>query len=98
MFLICLWNVFEINRSKISFVFCIKIYLFFLGYKSCCCIDVSFGKLIKVKGNMGLLVSFGYFNFYLVIICIWSIVVLNGYIVEMNIKDFEMNCVGGSEF
>jgi len=50
-----------------------------------------------VKGNAGSLVSPGYPNSYPIITCTWSIVVPNGYIAEMNIKDFEMNCAGGSE-
>jgi len=67
------------------------------GYTSRCQTDVSPGKPIKVKGNAGSLVSPGYPNSYPIITCTWSIVVPNGYIAEMNIKDFEMNCAGGSE-
>lgn len=87
----CSWK----NRGKISV--CINFFLFLLGYKSRCRTDVNPGKPIRVKGNTGSLVSPGYPNSYPITSCTWRIVVPNGHIVEMNIKDFEMNCAGGSE-
>ncbi|XP_078352602.1 dorsal-ventral patterning tolloid-like protein 1 [Oculina patagonica] len=66
-------------------------------YTSRCRTDISPEEPIKVQGNTGSLVSPGYPNSYPIITCTWNIVVPDGYIVEMDVKDFEMDCAGNSE-
>ena len=50
-----------------------------------------------MQGHTGSLVSPGYPHSYPIITCTWNIKVPDGYIVEVDIEDFEMDCAGGSK-
>lgn len=62
-----------------------------------CRTDLNAENHITMKGSTGSLVSPGYPNSYPIITCTWSLVVPDGHILEMNVKDFEISCFGNSK-
>ncbi|XP_068690309.1 tolloid-like protein 2 isoform X1 [Montipora capricornis] len=52
---------------------------------------------ISIQSHTGSIVSPGYPHSYPIITCTWNIKVPDGYILEVTIKDFEMDCTGGSK-
>ena len=66
-------------------------------YTSRCRTDISPSQPITLQGHTGSLVSPGYPLCYPIITCTWEIVVPDGYLMVMNLADFEISCAGGSK-
>ena len=66
-------------------------------YVSRCRTDLDPKIPTTVQGHTGSLVSPGYPYSYPIITCTWNIVVPDGYMMVMNLVDFEISCEGGSK-